>query len=152
MALAASNGDAGAGSGGRAATASSPATSTTPSASPTSPQPASASAPNTQPSTQPTAQSPLSSPGPITNAASGLCIDTDGPQGPGVQVQVRKCANFSGQEWRYDQTTHHLANPPSGLCLDTAGPPPTTSVWCSTPAATTPAKAGTGDLIEPDRD
>ncbi|MFI0446825.1 serine/threonine protein kinase [Actinomadura sp. 6N118] len=121
LALAASNGNAGAGSRGQAATATSPATSSTPSASPTSPQPATAPAPNTQSSTQ----SPSLSPGPITNTASELCIDTDGPQAPGVHVQVRDCGNYSGQKWSYDQTTFHLANPPSRLCLDTARAPAT---------------------------
>ncbi|GAA2628910.1 hypothetical protein GCM10010411_77950 [Actinomadura fulvescens] len=121
LALAASNGDPGAGSTGRAATATSPATSATPSASPTSLKPTTAPAPDPRPSTQ----SPLSGPGPLTNTASGLCIDTDGPQRPGVAVQVRACGNFSGQEWSYDQTTYRLANPPSGLCLDTARAPAT---------------------------
>ncbi|WP_243711061.1 serine/threonine protein kinase [Actinomadura sp. KC216] len=119
LALAADGGKAGAGGEGRATTLSSPSTSATPSAASMSPPPATTPAPDTPPS----AQSPLSSPGPITNTASGLCIDTDGPQGSGVHVQVRKCGNFSGQEWSHDPTTHHLANPPSGLCLDTAGAP-----------------------------
>ncbi|WP_240778013.1 serine/threonine protein kinase [Nonomuraea basaltis] len=119
LALAASNGNAGAGNRGLATTATSPATSATPSATPTSPQPATTPAPDPQPSTQ---SSPLD-PGPITNTASGLCIDTDGPQGPGVHVQVRDCGNYSGQSWSYNQTTYHLVNPPSGLCLDTAGAP-----------------------------
>jgi serine/threonine protein kinase len=61
--------------------------------------------------------------GSITNNASGLCIDTNGPQGSGVRVQVRGCGNYSGQRWSYNQTTDHLVNPPSGLCLDTAGTP-----------------------------
>ncbi|MQY08764.1 serine/threonine protein kinase [Actinomadura macrotermitis] len=90
-----------------------PTTATTTPAPPTS----------TQPATTPTPRPPALGPGPITNTASGLCIDTDGPQGPGVGVQVRDCGNFSGQQWRYDQATHHLTNPPSGLCLDTAGAP-----------------------------
>ncbi|WP_433191185.1 serine/threonine protein kinase [Actinoallomurus sp. CA-150999] len=119
LALAASNGDTGAGNTGLATTATSPATSATPSPSPTSPQPATTPAPDPQPSTQ----SPPLDRGPITNTASGLCIDTDGPQGPGVHVQVRDCGNYSGQRWRYDQTTYHLVNPPSSLCLDTAGAP-----------------------------
>ncbi|AZM47444.1 hypothetical protein DMB38_18080 [Streptomyces sp. WAC 06738] len=63
--------------------------------------------------------------GPITNISSGLCIDTNGPQGPGVEVQVRACANYTGQSWTYDENDRHFANPPSGLCLDTAGAPAT---------------------------
>ncbi|WP_433479548.1 protein kinase domain-containing protein [Spirillospora sp. CA-142024] len=119
LALAASNGHAGAGGRGPATTATSPATSATPSESATSPQPATSPAPNPQPSTQ----SPPLDRGPITNTASGLCIDTDGPQGPGVHVQVRDCGNYSGQRWSYDQGTYQLVNPPSGLCLDTDGAP-----------------------------
>ncbi|WP_433469896.1 serine/threonine protein kinase [Spirillospora sp. CA-128828] len=119
VALSASNGHAGAGHRGLATTATSPATSATPSESPTSPQPATTPAPDPQPSTQPLPPDR----GPITNSASGLCIDTDGPQGPGIHVQVRDCGNYSGQRWSYDQGTYHLVNPPSGLCLDTDGAP-----------------------------
>ncbi|MEV0831211.1 RICIN domain-containing protein [Nonomuraea rubra] len=119
VALVTIDGKAGAGSRSPATTATSPATSATSPEPSTSPQPSTTPASDPQPSTRP----PSLGPGPITNTASGLCIDTDGPQGPGVQVQVRDCGNFSGQEWNYDPTTHHLTNPPSGLCLDTARAP-----------------------------
>lgn len=95
-------------------TTSPPATvSTSPTASPTPP-----------PSTpQPSAQPPLSASGPIINTFSGLCIDTDGPQGPFVRVLARDCGNYSGQVWSYSAASRHLVNPPSGLCLDTGAPP-----------------------------
>jgi hypothetical protein len=94
------------------------------SAAPTSAPPTS-SGPTPPPSPLPTTQPPSSGPGPITNTFSGLCIDTNGPQGPGVHTQVRDCGNYSGQSWSYDTASNHLVNPPSGLCLDTAGAPAT---------------------------
>ncbi|MFC5183560.1 serine/threonine protein kinase [Actinomadura harenae] len=130
LALAASSGNAGARNSGQASTATSPAVSDTPSESPTSAEPSDSASPTSPPSAsssapdpQPSTPSPLPDRGPITNTASGLCIDTDGPQGSGVRVQVRDCGNFSGQNWNYDQATNHLVNPPSGLCLDTNGAP-----------------------------
>ncbi|MFF4294100.1 serine/threonine protein kinase [Streptomyces vinaceus] len=61
--------------------------------------------------------------GPIANTHSGLCVDTNGPQRPGLDVELRACGNYSGQIWRYDETSLSLTNTPSGLCLDTAGRP-----------------------------
>ncbi|MEU6865643.1 protein kinase [Streptomyces sp. NPDC046876] len=97
-----------------------PSSSPTTSAPPTSAPPTSAAAqpPPPQPSTPP-------STGAITNAHSDLCIDTNGPQRPGLEVVLRACANFSGQIWQHDRTSLHLTNTPSGLCLDTDGQPAT---------------------------
>jgi serine/threonine protein kinase len=76
------------------------------------------------PTPQPGAQPPSSASGPIINTfSSGLCIDTDGPQGPGIPVLARDCGNYSGQVWSYSPASHHLVNSPSGLCLDTDAPP-----------------------------
>ncbi|MFB6615565.1 serine/threonine protein kinase [Streptomyces sp. NPDC056367] len=69
--------------------------------------------------------SPAAPTGALTNTHSSLCIDTNGPQQPGLEVVLRACGNWSGQIWRYDQTSLHLTNTPSGLCLDTAGSPAT---------------------------
>ncbi|MEU3778536.1 serine/threonine protein kinase [Streptomyces sp. NPDC032472] len=101
-----------------------------PSASPagTAPSPSpTTSAPPTSAAAQPAPPPPPApaSTGPITNTHSDLCIDTNGPQRPGLEVVLRACANFSGQIWQYDRTTLHLANTPSGLCLDTEGKPAT---------------------------
>lgn len=63
--------------------------------------------------------------GPITNAASGLCMDTNGPQQPGIDVVLHECGDNTGQTWRYDRTSLHLTNTSSGLCLDTAATPAT---------------------------
>ncbi|MFG2873796.1 serine/threonine protein kinase [Streptomyces sp. NPDC048337] len=76
----------------------------------------------TTPST-PAATQPPASTGPITNTHSALCIDTNGPQRPGLDVVLRACGNYSGQIWLYDETSLHLTNTPSGLCLDTNGKP-----------------------------
>ncbi|MFF4849866.1 serine/threonine protein kinase [Streptomyces sp. NPDC001194] len=73
----------------------------------------------------PSPSPPPASTGPIANTHSGLCIDTNGPQRPGLEVVLRACGNYSGQIWGHDETSLHLTNPPSGLCLDTNGPPAT---------------------------
>ncbi|WP_185921678.1 serine/threonine protein kinase [Streptomyces sp. WAC06614] len=115
----------------RSANTAAPATSPATSASPAgggSRLPSATSGPTAPPT--PTAVQPppaLSSPsaltGSITNTHSGLCLDTNGPQRPGLAVVLRTCGYFSGQIWRYDATTRHLTNTPSGLCLDTNGQP-----------------------------
>lgn len=102
-------------------TATAPATSGTGGASaapgPTAARP-SPPAPPPSPSPSPSAVT-----GSIANAHSGLCVDTNGPQRPGLDVVLRACGNFSGQIWHYDETGARLTNTPSGLCLDTAGKP-----------------------------
>ncbi|MDX3132336.1 protein kinase [Streptomyces europaeiscabiei] len=81
-------------------------------------------APSTPAVTQPLPPpSASASTGSITNTHSGLCIDTNGPQRPGLNVVLRACGNYSGQIWRYDETSVHLTNTPSGLCLGTDGKP-----------------------------
>ncbi|MCX5214313.1 ricin-type beta-trefoil lectin domain protein [Kitasatospora sp. NBC_00240] len=65
----------------------------------------------------------VSAPGPVTHSASGLCVDTEGPQHADVTLRISDCGYFSGQIWSYRESGHSLVNPPSGLCLDTAGPP-----------------------------
>ncbi|MEV7565007.1 serine/threonine protein kinase [Streptomyces tanashiensis] len=80
-------------------------------------------APSTPDATPPPPPSPSAVTGAVTNAHSGLCLDTNGPQRPGLDVVLRTCGNFSGQIWRYDETGLHLTNTPSGLCLDTYGKP-----------------------------
>ncbi|WP_369779554.1 serine/threonine protein kinase [Streptomyces sp. R33] len=108
-----------------------PFSSPTTSAAPTPPRtrPPSAASGTTAPSTPavtgppPPPSSPVASTGPITNTHSGLCIDTDGPQRPGLNVVLRACGIYSGQIWGYDETSLHLTNTPSGLCLDTNGKP-----------------------------
>jgi hypothetical protein len=113
-------------SGGASGESSSPPMATSPAASVTTSAPLAASQPATPPpGPLPATQPPTPGPGPITNVFSGLCIDTNGPQGPGIHVQVRDCGNYSGQSWSYDGAIYHLVNPPSGLCLDTAGAPAT---------------------------
>ncbi|MFF4011568.1 serine/threonine protein kinase [Streptomyces sp. NPDC001717] len=100
--------------------------STGPGATPRSP-----TAETTAPSAPAVAQAPPApasssvSTGALTNTHSGLCIDTNGPQRPGLDVVLRACGNWSGQIWRYDRTDLHLTNTPSGLCLDTNGSPAT---------------------------
>ncbi|MFC9293743.1 serine/threonine protein kinase [Streptomyces sp. NPDC057011] len=98
---------------------SSPTTSAPPTRTPETTAPPTAA---TQPPAPP---SPSASTGPITNTHSGLCIDTNGPQRPGLDVVLRACGNYSGQIWNHDQASLHLTNTPSGLCLDTAGTPAT---------------------------
>ncbi|MFF2040646.1 serine/threonine protein kinase [Kitasatospora sp. NPDC058170] len=66
---------------------------------------------------------PAAAPVPITNAFSGLCLDTDGPQRADLPVRISDCGHYSGQIWSYSPSGRYLVNPPSGLCLDTAGPP-----------------------------
>ncbi|MEW2414654.1 serine/threonine protein kinase [Streptomyces sp. NPDC046866] len=94
------------------------------------PGPPSAASPTTTAPSPPGAnQAPPPTPAPtavqgsITNTHSGLCIDTNGPQRPGLDVVLRTCGFFSGQIWHHDRTSGHLANTPSGLCLDTNGQP-----------------------------
>lgn len=67
--------------------------------------------------------SPSAPTGSIANTHSGLCVDTNGPQRPGLDVVLRTCGSFSGQIWHYDETGTRLTNTPSGLCLDTDGKP-----------------------------
>ncbi|MFE1810439.1 serine/threonine protein kinase [Streptomyces sp. NPDC059533] len=97
---------------------------TTPEAALRSPTPE-AAAPSTPAVAQAPPASPAASTGALTNAHSGLCIDTNGPQRPGLDVVLRACGNWSGQIWRHDPTDLHLTNTPSGLCLDTNGSPAT---------------------------
>ncbi|AZM92678.1 protein kinase [Streptomyces sp. W1SF4] len=66
---------------------------------------------------------PSASTGAISNTPTGLCVDTDGPQRPGLNVVLRACGSFTGQIWNYDETGARLTNTPSGLCLDTNGKP-----------------------------
>ncbi|MGW1122935.1 RICIN domain-containing protein [Streptomyces tanashiensis] len=80
---------------------------------------------STPAATPPPPPSPSAATGPVTNTHSGLCLDTNGPQRPGLDVVLRTCGNFSGQIWRHDETGLHLTNTPSGLCLDTNGKPAT---------------------------
>ncbi|MFJ3875945.1 protein kinase [Streptomyces sp. NPDC090077] len=109
----------------------SPATGPAPSARPSTTagtRPASSAAPGpttARPSPPAAVQVPAPSAvtGAIANTHSGLCVDTNGPQRPGLDVVLRACGSFSGQIWRYDDSGTRLANPPSGLCLDTAGDP-----------------------------
>ncbi|MFF0219516.1 hypothetical protein [Streptomyces vinaceus] len=35
--------------------------------------------------------------GPIANTHSGLCVDINGPQRPGLDVELRACGNCTGQ-------------------------------------------------------
>ncbi|MFJ9236677.1 protein kinase [Streptomyces anulatus] len=84
------------------------------------------STPETAPSSTPPSQAPPTpspSTGPITNTHSGLCVDTNGRQRPGLELQLRSCGNLSGQRWSYNDTGLHLTNTPSDLCLDTDGKP-----------------------------
>lgn len=107
------------------ATAASPgesAASRTPSSSPA------ASAPPSTPAATPSPtppHTPSASTGRIRNAHSGLCIDTNGPQRPGLNVELRECGRYSGQRWHHDETSLRFTNTPSGLCLDTDGKPAT---------------------------
>ncbi|MFD9407374.1 protein kinase [Streptomyces sp. NPDC059989] len=109
---------------------SSPPTTSAPRAAPEA-TPLGATPRTTAPSTPPVTPSPPPRPsssgstGPVTNTHSGLCIDTNGPQRPGLEVVLRACGYYSGQIWGYDGTGLHLTNPPSGLCLDTNGNPTT---------------------------
>ncbi|MEU6163741.1 serine/threonine protein kinase [Streptomyces tanashiensis] len=110
--------------------ASTAGSSPTTSAPPTSPETTapettapSTPAPSTPAATPPPPPSPSAATGPVTNTHSGLCLDTNGPQRPGLDVVLRTCGNFSGQIWRHDEAGLHLTNPPSGLCLDTNGKP-----------------------------
>ncbi|MCX4489943.1 serine/threonine protein kinase [Streptomyces anulatus] len=95
---------------------------TTPSSSPV------ASAPPTTPAAVPSRTPPpppSTSTGSIRNIRSGLCVDTNGPQRPGLNVELRACGKYSGQRWRYDETSLRFTNTPSDLCLDTDGKPAT---------------------------
>ncbi|MFD5508446.1 serine/threonine protein kinase [Streptomyces sp. NPDC127051] len=95
---------------------------------PTGPRTTAPAAPALPPSPPPPSSPPSSPPastGPLTNTHSGLCIDTNGPQRPGLEIVLRACGNYSGQIWGHDETSLHLTNPPSGLCLDTNGNPAT---------------------------
>ncbi|MFJ5546413.1 serine/threonine protein kinase [Streptomyces sp. NPDC093225] len=106
---------------------SSPMTSptTAPDTTPRSATPETTLATSAVPQPPPPLPSPSASTGSITNTHSGLCIDTDGPQRPGLGVVLRACGNFGGQVWRHDGTSLHVTNTPSGLCLDTDGTPAT---------------------------
>ncbi|MFG3053276.1 serine/threonine protein kinase [Kitasatospora sp. NPDC048239] len=88
-----------------------------------SPVTPSKSAPHTQAPLPNAPASSAAAPVPITNTASGLCLDTDGPQRADVAVRISDCGYYSGQIWSYSTSGRRLLNPPSGLCLDTAGPP-----------------------------
>ncbi|GLX23569.1 serine/threonine protein kinase [Streptomyces lavendulae] len=81
-----------------------------------------AASPSASP-TSPRSSSPPALTGSIANTHSGLCVDTDGPQRPGLNVVLRTCGSFTGQIWHYDETDARLTNTPSGLCLDTDGKP-----------------------------
>ncbi|MFD0356253.1 protein kinase [Streptomyces sp. NPDC127110] len=107
-------------SGGAAGTAppSLPSTRTPSTASGTGPAPGPTAAPTPAPSPSPSATT-----GPVANTHSGLCVDTDGPQRPGLNVVLRACGSFTGQIWHYDEADARLTNTPSGLCLDTNGKP-----------------------------
>ncbi|NBE53435.1 protein kinase [Streptomyces sp. YC537] len=106
-----------------------PPTSTVSSSSPTTsaPPPTTPSVPPSQtpPPSPSTSSASSASTGPIKNTHSGLCVDTDGPQRPGLHVELRPCGNYSGQRWRYDETSQRFMNTPSDLCLDTDGAPAT---------------------------
>ncbi|SDJ35428.1 serine/threonine protein kinase [Streptomyces indicus] len=119
-------------SGGTASGSAPTATATSAPESPATPPsspPETSAQPTTQdatPSSTTPAQAqptPFSSTGALRNSHSGLCVDTNGPQRPGLNLQLRSCGNFSGQQWSYDGTGQHFTNTPSDLCLDTDGKP-----------------------------
>ncbi|MFK0222718.1 hypothetical protein ACIQWN_31575 [Streptomyces vinaceus] len=86
---------------GEAAPSSSrtPSTPPTPAATRTPSAPAGAVAPSTPAVTGSLPPPPpaAASTGPIANTHSGLCVDTNGPKRPELDVELRACGNYSGQ-------------------------------------------------------